>query len=89
MACSSLWRAEWTIFRGAIIWQIYQCGKFVNGDDFPGLSQCFQVSLGGLQSCFFGVHCIFVISLVLFSADLFLIDCIPHLYPASMVVGMP
>jgi hypothetical protein len=48
MTCSLLWRAEWTIFRGAIMWQIYQCGKFVNGDDFPGLSQCFQVELAGL-----------------------------------------
>jgi hypothetical protein len=38
---------------------------------------------------FFRVSSIFVISLVLFSADLFLLDCVPHLYPASMVVGMP
>ena len=52
---------------------------------FLGLSQCFQVSLGGLQSCFFGVYSIFVISLVLFFTHLFL----PHLFPASVVVGLP
>ena len=48
MACSSLRRAEWIIFRELIMWQICQCGEFVNGDDFPGFSQCIQVSLGGL-----------------------------------------
>ena len=55
MACSSLWRAEWIIFRGAIMWQICQYGEFVNRDDLPGLSQCIQVSLGGLQICFLNV----------------------------------
>ena len=55
MACSSLWRAEWIIFRGALMWQICQYGEFVNRDDLPGLSQCIQVSLGGLQSCFLNV----------------------------------
>ena len=67
------------------MWQICQCVRFANGDDFTGLSQCFQVSLGVLQSCFFRVYSIFVISLVLFSTHLFP----PHLYPASVVVGMP
>jgi hypothetical protein len=34
---------------------------------------------------FFGVHCIFVISLMLFFTHLFF----PHLFPASAVMGVP
>ena len=51
-------------------WQICQCGEFVNRDDLPGLSQCIQVSLGGLQSCFFK-HVFAMIYSRNFSCDFF------------------
>jgi hypothetical protein len=45
--------------------------------DFFRCFRCFR--------CFFRVYSIFVISLVLFFTHLFL----PHLFPASVVVGLP
>lgn len=35
-----------------LMWQIYQCGKFIYKDDLLGLLQYFYVALSGPQSAF-------------------------------------